>query len=153
MARVLGIFIGLLGLTGVLFWASQVSTTPKSGEAQVAPLAGEAASNVAATLAAPLFGGVTVDDKGAAKISGKANPGDEVTLLVDEKAAGVQTAAADGAWNFEVAVPPKGNEHVLAITAKNAKGETQVVGDRVKIAPPAKEGETPEVVLDRKSVV
>jgi nucleoid-associated protein YgaU len=151
MARILLIFLGLLGLTGVLFWVSRVSTTPVAGTGEAAKLSGatgdSASTAAAAAVTAPLFGAVTVDTKGAAKITGKANPGDEVTLLVDEKAAGVQTAGTDGAWSFAVDVPPKSGEQILAVTSRNAKGETQLVGDRVKISAPAKDGETPEVVL------
>jgi hypothetical protein len=151
MARILLIFLGLLGLTGVLLWVSRVSTGPgTAGTGTPAALTGSASDPAASApmaLAAPLFGAVSVDAKGAAKIGGKANPGDEVTLLVNEKSAGVQTAAADGAWNFQVDVPTKDGEHILAVTAKNAKGETQVVGDRVKISAPLNAGETPEVTL------
>lgn len=151
MARVLLIFLGLLGLTGVLLWVSRVSTGPSTANVTPSALSGPSsetpAGGDAMALAAPLFGAVSVDAKGAATVSGRANAGDEITLLVNEKAAGVQTAAADGAWNFKLDVPPKDGEHIVAITARNAKGETQVLGDRVKISAPAKSGETPEVTL------
>jgi hypothetical protein len=152
MARVLAIFIGLLGLTGVLFWASKLPA-PGSQAQQGLSSTGDtpgvnlpAPATVSGTPIAPLFGAVSVDPAGVAKVAGKANPGDEVTLLVNEKAAGVQTAGSDGAWAFTIDAPSKDGEKVLAIASRDAKGATQIVGDRVKITP-AKEGEQPEVTL------
>lgn len=166
MTRILTIFLGILALTGVLLWASKLPTqqvggaqsltgapepsategAAASGTAGGTNTSGDVPSTAVSTIST-LFGPVSVDANGAAKISGKSSPGDEVTLLVNEKAAGVQTADKDGAWTFTLDAPAKDGEKLLAVTLKDSKGATQVVADRIKIVPSATSGERPEVSL------
>ena len=109
----------------------------------------ETASPGAAKL--PSFDIVRVEEDGAAVIAGQAEPGAEISLMLDGTIVGTAIANARGEW---VVIPdralPKG-AHNLVIVSKNAAGEMVQSEQTVAIAVPDEADEQPLIVLSQPS--
>jgi len=96
-------------------------------------------------VAAPSFDTVRVEKTGEALIAGRAQPGSEVTVMLDGKAIGKTTANADGAFVLTPDAPlPTGTG---ALTVESKTSDQAAVQSKASVAVVVPGGETKEAVV------
>ncbi|MFC0197083.1 Ig-like domain-containing protein [Microbacterium arthrosphaerae] len=84
---------------------------------------------LAPVITAPVGGSTTNDATPA--ITGTAEPGSTVTVVIDGTTAGTTTADGTGAWTFTPASPLADGEHTVSATATDAAGQVSPASDEV----------------------
>ncbi|HAH09018.1 MAG TPA: hypothetical protein DCL48_02840, partial [Alphaproteobacteria bacterium] len=153
MAKLLGIFVGMAGLTASLFYAANLGGSQTSAQGVLSrdamteiALAEEKKTDSTGLPDAPSIRDANATAAGAVELIGVAPPDADVTLLVNEKPSGVQKAGADGKWTFSLELPDKTAEQTLSVQVKDAKGMAFAVAERVKVVP-GEGGNPPKLTL------
>ncbi|MBW9095049.1 hypothetical protein JNB62_15275 [Microbacterium jejuense] len=122
-----------------------VTATATDAAGNVSPEADEVAFTVdtvapaAPVITSPAAGSTTNDD--TPPITGTAEPGSTVTVIIDGVPVGTTTADVNGDWTFTPATPLEDGEHTVSATATDAAGNLGPASEPVTFAvdttPPA----------------
>ena len=121
--------------------ANEAEPLVKLQEVEAEPKAVEAKAEGAS------FDIVRVEEDGSAVLAGRAEPGDTVRLLINEKVAGETQANDRGEWVIIPASSMPAGAHQMQIETENAAGEVRRAEQSVALTVPDQPGTQPLIVL------